>query len=93
MLHILLSHKEVQKNLQKEIDEIIGQSRVPTLKDRSQMPYMEAFILENLRYASIFPILFPHAATRDSSILGHHIPKGTTVRIAWDPIMRRDAPF
>lgn len=53
-------HQDVQKNVQKEIDEIIGSERRPTYADRALMPYTLAVINESLRYTSMIPINIPH---------------------------------
>ncbi|KAG6012615.1 hypothetical protein E4U54_007414 [Claviceps lovelessii] len=41
-------------------------------------PYLDAFIEESLRYAKAVPILVREAIV-DTEILGHHIPKGTSI--------------
>ncbi|CAG7686154.1 unnamed protein product, partial [Allacma fusca] len=38
-----------QKKLHQELDQVVGKSRQPTLDDRKDLPYTEAFILETLR--------------------------------------------
>ena len=47
------------------------------MKFKHDMPYLQAFILESLRYSSI--ALSGRAATEDSEIRGYTIPKGTLV--------------
>ncbi|CAG7717797.1 unnamed protein product [Allacma fusca] len=39
---------ETQKKLHQELDQVVGKSRQPTLDDRKDLPYTEAFILETL---------------------------------------------
>ncbi|CAG7818879.1 unnamed protein product, partial [Allacma fusca] len=39
-------HLDVQEKFQKEIDEVVGSSRRPSLADRPKMIYTEAFICE-----------------------------------------------
>lgn len=43
---------------------------------RTQVPYLEAVIEEILRLANTLPIL-DRQTSRDTELLGHHIPKGT----------------
>lgn len=62
----------------KEVLNKIGQ-RTPTLKDRTQLDYIEASILEILRYTSILPLNVPHLTTVDTTVGGYEIPKGTKV--------------
>ncbi|CAH1773462.1 unnamed protein product [Owenia fusiformis] len=78
MLAYLVVHPEIQQTIQQEIDSVLG-NRCPSIKDRSSMPYTDAFLLESLRYMSHLPIGIPHAAIRDVTIKGHFIPKGTQV--------------
>ena len=78
---MLLYRPEIQTRLHIEIDHVIGLSREPSLSDRPSMPYMEACLLETLRYISHVPLAVPHATTCDTTVGGKHIPKNTTVRI------------
>ncbi|CAH1772275.1 unnamed protein product [Owenia fusiformis] len=75
----LINYPDVQDKLHKEIDRVIGRDMQPALSDREKMPYMEAAILETLRYMSMVPLGIPHKTTRDTKISGCHLPKGTQV--------------
>lgn len=76
-MYYLATNPEVMKLVQKELDEHVGNSRLPNVLDRSEMPYIEAFMLEVLRKTSS-PIV-PHSATEDSSVGGFEVKKGTIV--------------
>lgn len=67
------------EKVQKEIDEVIGSNRVPTVDDRHKMPYTDAVIHEIQRSMSLAPIAFPHQMTRDTTFHDYHIPKVTTI--------------
>jgi cytochrome P450 len=60
--------------------EAIEQKRVPTMDEilKAHIPYFDAVIEEILRHARVAPITLREAVT-DTQILGHHIPKGTTI--------------
>ena len=52
----MVLNPEVQKRAQEELDTVIGHGRLPTMDDRSRLPYMEALLLEVLRYHPIGPM-------------------------------------
>ncbi|NXN25216.1 CP1B1 protein, partial [Nycticryphes semicollaris] len=81
LLLLLLKHPRLQRDLQAELDQVVGRSRLPTAEDRPHLPLLEAFIYETLRYSSFVPITIPHATTDEVELEGFHIPKGTVVFI------------
>ncbi|NXC22446.1 CP1A5 protein, partial [Corythaeola cristata] len=80
-LMYLVTYPNIQKRIQEEIDQTIGQERRPRLSDRGTLPYMEAFILEMFRHCSILPFTIPHrqVTTRDTVLNGYYIPKDRCV--------------
>ncbi|XP_078510815.1 cytochrome P450 2F3-like [Lissotriton helveticus] len=76
---LALKYPEMQEKIQKEIDEVLGSQRCPSMEDRLQMPFTDAFINEVQRFASIIPNGLPHAALHDIKFKGYIIPKGTQV--------------
>ncbi|XP_058820526.1 probable cytochrome P450 303a1 isoform X2 [Topomyia yanbarensis] len=73
----LIRQPETQKNVQREIDEVIGRDRLPTLEDRVNMPYCEAVVYEALRMFMSNTFGIPHRALRDTKLCGYDIPKDT----------------
>ncbi|KAM5164354.1 cytochrome P450 2K4-like [Mantella aurantiaca] len=77
-LLLMMKYPEIQKNVQKEIEKVIG-SREPLAIHRKEMPYTDAVIHEIQRFANIVPTSIPHATTQDVTFKGFFIPKGTQV--------------
>ncbi|XP_028640134.1 cytochrome P450 2D3-like [Grammomys surdaster] len=78
-LLLMILHPDVQRRVQQEIDEVIGQVRCPEMEDQARMPYTNAVIHEVQRFADIVPVSLPHKTSRDIEVEGFLIPKGTTL--------------
>ncbi|CAO2601475.1 Cytochrome P450 2D26 [Lemmus lemmus] len=78
-LLLMILHPDVQRRVQQEIDEVIGQVRHPEMADQARMPYTNAVIHEVQRFADIIPTNVPRMTTRDIEVQGFLIPKGTTL--------------
>ncbi|XP_014669707.1 PREDICTED: cytochrome P450 2U1-like [Priapulus caudatus] len=72
-------HGDVQRRVQAEIGEQIGEGRAPNLADMSELPYTVAVVHEVLRFKTVAPLGVPHANTKDLVVRGYHIPKGTFI--------------
>ncbi|CAE6432294.1 unnamed protein product [Rhizoctonia solani] len=70
---------EAQQKAQAEIDDIVGDSRLPEIEDMDRLPYTNCLIQEVLRWGPIVPIGVPHAVSKDDFYKGFLIPKGATV--------------
>ncbi|XP_070574467.1 cytochrome P450 1A1-like isoform X2 [Ptychodera flava] len=66
------------EKVRREVDEVIGQDRLPALTDRKNMPYCNAVINETLRIRSI-AIIIPRCTTCDTAVGGFLLKKGTWV--------------
>jgi len=44
-----------------------------------RLPYVEATILELLRYKTVGPLAIAHCTLKDTEVGGYFIPKGTSV--------------
>lgn len=61
---------------------MLGTDGVPTYADRSQLPFVEAFLLEVHRFFHIIPIAGPRRVLRTCELGGFTIPENTTVLIS-----------
>ena len=68
---------DAQKKAQEEIDRVIGGSRLPTSKDLSTLPYIEAVMKETHRWHLVVPMGIPHTSTEEDTCRGYRIPKGS----------------
>uniref|UniRef100_A0A336KN19 CSON013586 protein n=1 Tax=Culicoides sonorensis TaxID=179676 RepID=A0A336KN19_CULSO len=71
----LYKFMKVKKKIQCEIDEVVGQGRLPNLDDRVHMPYTEACLRELMRYETLAPSSLPHRALHDTTFQGYTVPK------------------
>ncbi|XP_012256777.2 probable cytochrome P450 303a1 isoform X2 [Athalia rosae] len=83
----LVLYPSVQEKAQKEIDEVVGRDRTPTLADRPRMPYMDAIVLESLRMFAGRNMSIPHRALRDTIIAGYRIPKDTMLVLNFNRLL------
>lgn len=63
------------EKVQAEIDRVIGQSRQPSMDDRTNLPYTDAVIHEIQRIGNIVPLSLPHVTNRDIQLGGYTVPK------------------
>lgn len=81
---LLADHPAIQSRLRKSLKSAfasaLSEKRLPSVREimQTSVPYLEATMEEVLRCGGTVPI-GDREATRDTVLLGHHIPKGTMV--------------
>ncbi|KAK6169265.1 hypothetical protein SNE40_020346 [Patella caerulea] len=83
----LLHNPSVQARCYKEIQDVVGSGRLPSMKDRSDMPYNQAVLQEALRIASIVITGPPLTVDEDVIFHGYVIPKHTVVFANLDSVL------
>ncbi|XP_075717027.1 cytochrome P450 2K4-like isoform X1 [Rhinoderma darwinii] len=91
-LLLMIKYPEIQKNVQNEIEKVIGSSE-PQSEHRKEMPYTDAVIHEVQRFANIIPTNLPHATAQDVTFKGYFLPKGTYVMPLLISVLRDQAHF
>ncbi|XP_023204709.1 cytochrome P450 2K4-like [Xiphophorus maculatus] len=77
-LLLMAKYPQIQDQVQEELTRVVG-SREVHVEDRKNLPYTDAVIHEIQRLGSIAPIAVPHKTSRDVTLHGYFIKKGTTV--------------
>ncbi|XP_013413870.1 cytochrome P450 2J5 [Lingula anatina] len=73
----LVCYPEIQRELHKEIMQVIGNGRRPSLQDKPHLPYVQAFISEMMRVVNVASITVPHVTQDKVELCGYVIPKRT----------------
>lgn len=96
-LKFITKNPEVQENLRHALHSAyplaVEQSRLPTVAEflrTTSVPYLDALLEETLR---LHPVLSTRDAIRDTEILGHHVPKGSTILLLSNGPGFLSAPF
>ena len=72
-------HKDAVCLAQEELDKVVGSTRLPRFEDAPNLPYVNAFIREVMRWRPATPGGMPHVSVQDDEYMGYRIPKGATV--------------
>ncbi|KAJ3553877.1 hypothetical protein NM688_g3387 [Phlebia brevispora] len=74
-------HPEIQTRAQAEIDSVIGKGwqRLPTFADRERLPYVNAIVLELLRWHPAVPLGLAHMLAEPDVYREYYLQKGTVV--------------
>ncbi|KAL3875528.1 hypothetical protein ACJMK2_033472 [Sinanodonta woodiana] len=75
----LAAKQDIHTRIFREINQNLETDRLPSLQDKRNLVYTEAFIMEILRVCNIATISLPHTCTVDRTFRGFDIPKGTTL--------------
>ncbi|KAL1719677.1 cytochrome P450 [Schizophyllum commune] len=77
LVWVMVTHPEVQKKAQEEIDSVVD--GLPSYEDAENLPYVQAMIKEIHRHYVVAPLNAPHAAIGDIDYKGYIIPKGSVI--------------
>ncbi|XP_041376981.1 cytochrome P450 2J4-like [Gigantopelta aegis] len=83
----LLHFPEIQEKCFADINRIVGRSRLVGLKDKVNLPFVEATIMETLRFGDITPMGGPHGVLEDTTLKGYRIPNGSIIVANIDSVL------
>ncbi|KAJ2932181.1 hypothetical protein H1R20_g4891, partial [Candolleomyces eurysporus] len=75
----MMVNPEAQRKAQAEVDSVVGSERLPSITDRSSMPYVRSVLTEVLRWNPPVPLCLPHSSGKDDFYNGYHIPKDSII--------------
>ncbi|KAL3840452.1 hypothetical protein ACJIZ3_025043 [Penstemon smallii] len=82
---LLLDNPDVLTRAQAEIDNVVGRERLINESDLTQLPYLCGIINETLRLHPAGPLLLPHESSKECTVGGFLVPKGTILLVnVWD---------
>lgn len=82
----LMNNMDIQRKMKKEIEDVVGDGRLPCLSDKPNLPYCEAVMHESLRLGNIVPFSLPHYVTNDIFHKGYKIPKNSVIIPSLDSV-------
>lgn len=89
----LMNDIDIQNKMWKEIDNVVGCSRLPKMSDKPNLPYCEAVIHESLRLGNIVPYALPHKVSEDIYYKGYKIPKNAVIIPSLDSVVYDEQLF
>ncbi|GLT78349.1 hypothetical protein SLA2020_498880 [Shorea laevis] len=75
----LLSHPEVLRKAQEELDAVVGRDNNVEESHIHKLPYLLAIMKESLRLHPALPLMVPHCPSQTCTVGGYTIPKGCRV--------------
>ncbi len=72
-------YPEIQRKCQAELDDVVGNDRLPTFADRDRLPYLATMLKEVIRWGPTTPLGAPHCVEQDDVHNGYFIPKGSII--------------
>ncbi|KAL8477673.1 hypothetical protein ACS0TY_029826 [Phlomoides rotata] len=76
----IIKHPEIMKNLQKELEEVVGINQMVEESHLSRLNYLDCIIKESMRLHPVGPLLI-HESMGDCEVDGFHIPDKSRVLV------------
>lgn len=75
----LVNYLQLQVDIQRQLDDVVGRDRQPSLEDHPKLPLVQATIVEVMRMGNVIPQGIPHMALKDTKLCEYCVPTGTIV--------------
>ena len=75
----LANNPTVQDRLREEIDAVVPRDALPSMNDQAKLPFVEATILEILRWRTLVPLAVPHMTLCDTEVGDYFVLAETLV--------------
>ncbi|NXY35082.1 CP2J6 protein, partial [Pomatorhinus ruficollis] len=75
----MVANPDIQEKVQKELDTVLGPSKLICYEDRRELPYTNAVVHEIQRFSNIISVGMPRMCVRNTTLLGFPLKKGTIV--------------
>ncbi|KAE9388250.1 cytochrome P450 [Gymnopus androsaceus JB14] len=75
----LVRNPEILQKGKAAVDAVVGPDRLPNYDDEGKIPYVDALIMEALRWRPVTPLAVPHQTVSADVYKGYYIPSHTTV--------------
>ena len=77
-IHCLARHPNIQDRLYEELSDVLGVNCI-TVNDKRRLPFLEATVLEILRYSTVLPLAIPHYAKHETTVGPYRVPEDTII--------------
>jgi cytochrome P450 len=74
----LACHPNIQDRLHKELSDVVGVNCI-SVNDKRRLPFLEATVLEILRYSTVLPLAVPHYAEHETTVGPYRVPQDTII--------------
>ncbi|KAE9387845.1 cytochrome P450 [Gymnopus androsaceus JB14] len=75
----LVCNPDILKKGQAAVDAIVGDDRLPGIVDEGKIPYVDALVMEGLRWRPVLPLGIAHHTASADIYKGYYIPANTIV--------------
>ncbi|XP_059169541.1 cytochrome P450 2J4-like [Physella acuta] len=82
-----IHHPDQQEKVYQEILEKVGTERAPNMMDKQNLKYLNAFIMETQRIASVVPVIV-YECMANTTFETFTIPKGTQIAFNFDSVLK-----